>query len=108
MQLMPSFVKKECSDSYKTNNTQSPFVIVSEADSKFCIFPKGGQWTGNESASYAAFLLMNLKEFEGQPNSKLWDHYKRMAEFVGTRNFRQCKSYHNQQNTKFNNVFNTI
>lgn len=59
MQLISSFVKKECSDSQKTNNIQSPFVIVSETDSKFCIFPKGGSWTCKESASYVAFLLQN-------------------------------------------------
>ena len=108
MQFMSSFVKKESSYSQKTNKTQSPFLIVSEADSKFCIFPKGGSWTCKESASYAAFLLLNWKEFEGKSNCKLWEHYKRMAEFIGTRNFRQCKSYHHQQNTQFSNIFNTI
>lgn len=84
------------------------FSITRESDSKFCVYPKGNSWNLKESAKYAAFVLKNEKRMEGKPVSKLWDIFKKMGDFVGTRNFRQCKSYHQQQFTQFKSMTKII
>lgn len=43
---------------------------------------------------YTNFLMQNAKFMEGKEIGKLWPIFKKMAKFVKTRNFVQCKSHH--------------
>ena len=45
---------------------------------------------------------------EGKPHSQLWDVYKKMSKFVKSRNYRQCKSYHQKQCIQFPTILDII
>lgn len=53
-----------------------------------------GEWTSEENMKYTSFLMQNAKFMEGKDIGKLWSMFKKMAKFVKTRNFVQCKSHH--------------
>ena len=41
---------------------------------------------------------------EGKPHSQLWSLYKEMSEFLKSRNYRQCKNYHQKQCLKHKTI----
>jgi hypothetical protein len=59
-------------------------------------YQPGGHWTDIENARYAAYIVHNSKEIEGKKHNQLWNLFKDMADFVKTRNFRQCRNHHLQ------------
>jgi hypothetical protein len=52
------------------------------------------EWSIIEKSKYIAFIDLNSKKMEGREHKSLWKFYESMANFIETRNLRQCKSYH--------------
>ena len=62
---------------------------------------KFNDWTIKEKTKYVVFLEKKSELMEGKPHSSLWEIYKKMSKFIKSRNYRQCKSYHQKQCIKF-------
>lgn len=82
------------SESQVINGLGHPFALsrsgpVGERD-----YLKNAEWTLAERSKYFAFIELNSKKMEGRPHRKLWPLYEEMGKFVKSRNFRQCKSFH--------------
>lgn len=68
------------------------------------MYEKGGQWVTKEIAKYVIFIDKNYGLMEGKPHSQLWEVYKRMGKFIKSRNFRQCKTYHQKLILKYHSI----
>ena len=62
------------------------------------------EWTEEENMNYLSFLKKNANLMQGKQSGKLWNMFKRMAKFVKTRNFLQCKSHHQKMLAKFETI----
>lgn len=59
-------------------------------------------------AKYIAFVEHNFSKIEGKSLGKLWNLFREMASFIISRNFRQCKSYHQKLVKKYGNISNIL
>ena len=77
---------------------------MSEGEKKNRAIFKSDEWSAEEEAKYMAFVEKYSILLEGKAYGKLWAVYKAMAEFIQTRNFRQCKLYHQRKCTQFERI----
>lgn len=57
-----------------------------------------------EQIRYAFFIQFNYKSMEGKDHNSLWNVYELMAKYIKTRNYRQCKLYHQKMLLKYKNI----
>ena len=57
-------------------------------------FTQDHDWSFAEKAKYAAFIEINREIMEKRKAANLWKKFVEMSKFLKTRNFRQCKLYH--------------
>lgn len=86
-----------------------PFQIISlDSPMKPTFVPTKSEWTNLELAKYAAFILHNRSSIQNRPCNKLWGLYSEMSMFLGSRNFRQCKSHHARMSNLTDSVLQII
>ena len=71
-----------------------PFRLTRDSVIQPGKYMKNAEWSMIEKAKYIAFLQVNYKKMDGREHKNLWALYQEMGAFIKTRNFRQCKSYH--------------
>ena len=45
---------------------------------------------------------------EGKDHNSLWNVYELMAKYIKTRNYRQCKLYHQKMLLKYKNIYRIL
>lgn len=79
------FFKKKCLE----HETDKTVVLKGKMKMKL--------WSREELSKYLVFIKANCKESE----KGLWCFYQRMAKYMGTRNYRQCRILHRLQLNSF-------
>lgn len=81
-----------------------PSFQITKGPQKDKVVSKSNEWTIKEVTKYIVVLERKAEVLEGKPQSQLWEQYKEMAKFIKTRNYRQCKIYHQKLFSQFENV----
>lgn len=106
-----NYFQAPTSSSLDSEPVVGPFSIFKEGAEMKNAFMRFSEWSAVEKGKYAAFIDFNSKSMEGKEHKSLWKKYELMGEYIQTRNYRQCKSYHQKmldQHKNFQNILQIL
>lgn len=88
--------------------SEGPFLVSHLNSYGFGTPANNSGWQFPENVKYVLFIELHRAAMEGKEHNKLWSVYKAMARYIKSRNYLQCKLYHQKMLSKHKSIAGII